>query len=110
MTWTIILPVQHLDRAKSRLHGFDSLARAQLARAFAADVLRAVTACERVTRVIVTTPDEQVRAVASSFGAEVCRDPARGLNPAITRGLELVPAGRPVAVLLADLPSLRAED
>ncbi len=103
-----------------------------LALAIAADCLAACTAALPPGHVFVVSSDRQVRALAGKYGAVLVADPGAGLNAAVTagvaaagtagatRGAAAAPAGlaavaglgepTPVAVLLADLPSVRPDD
>jgi 2-phospho-L-lactate/phosphoenolpyruvate guanylyltransferase len=103
--WTLILPLKGGPAAKSRLG-----APAALATAIALDCLDAVLAVELVTTVVVVTPDPILAAEAVTAGARVRAEstPGGGLLAAVADGLQAVP-GR-CAVLLGDLPALRAED
>lgn len=101
----MILPLKGGPGAKSRLG-----APAALATAIALDCLDAVLAVESVDAVVVVTPDPRLAAEAVAAGARVQAEsaPGGGLLPAINDGLADV-LGR-CAVLLADLPALRADD
>ncbi len=103
--WTVVLPLKGGPTAKSRLG-----APAALATAIALDCLDAVLAAERVSRVVVVTPDAGLAGLARQAGAEVRAEsrPGAGLLAAVADGLRDV-AG-PCAVLLADLPALRPAD
>jgi 2-phospho-L-lactate guanylyltransferase len=81
-----------------------------VALAMAMDCLEAVLACASVTRVVVVTGDDATHDAASRLGAAVVADPPAGggLSAAVRAGLASV-AG-PAAVLLPDLPCLRADD
>ena len=56
-SWTVLLPVKVLARAKSRLAALAGDRRGELALALASDTVCAVLACEEVARVIVVTSD-----------------------------------------------------
>jgi|tagenome__1003787_1003787.scaffolds.fasta_scaffold20793224_2 2-phospho-L-lactate guanylyltransferase len=103
--WTLILPFKGGPGAKSRLG-----APAALATAIALDCLDAVLAVPQVDTVVVVTPDPVLAAEAVAAGALVRTEstPGGGLLAAVADGLEAV-SGR-CAVLLGDLPALRAED
>jgi 2-phospho-L-lactate/phosphoenolpyruvate guanylyltransferase len=106
-----VLPVKHAGHAKSRLTTAPGTDRAGLARAIALDCLAAVRACRAVDRFIVVTSDPVVTAAVRSDDVE--DDPGTGLLGAVGAGVRRAlahsPTG-PVAVLLADLPALRADD
>jgi 2-phospho-L-lactate guanylyltransferase len=110
--WTVVLPVKHADRAKSRLVPPPGVDRVALARAVALDSVAAVVGCELVSRVVVVTSDPVVGASVRT-SADVVPDPAGGLLAAVDAGLQrartATPAS-PVGVLLADVPALAPAD
>jgi 2-phospho-L-lactate guanylyltransferase len=111
--WHLVVPVKGGASAKSRLHPPTGVGREELALALATDCLIACCAGMPPARVLVVTSDERVAQMARSLGARVVADPGAGLNAAIAAGRDQVLADgpeRPVAVLLGDLPALRAED
>lgn len=114
MTWSIVVPVKRPEIAKSRLAEAVGEHRPALARAFAADTVRAALACPRVAEVVVVTDDEAFRDESHALGAVVVADgPDAGLNAALRHGAEAARARRPhapVAALSADLPALRPEE
>lgn len=98
--------MKHGEQAKTRLVTPPQVDRLALARAVALDSVAAVQACPAVQRVVVVTSDPVVRTSLAGHG-DVVADPGSGLLPAIEAGLRDVPSvGRPVAVLLADVPAL----
>jgi 2-phospho-L-lactate guanylyltransferase len=108
-TWTVVIPVKVLARAKSRLATLAGPRRADLALAFASDTVSAAIAVPAVTRVVVVTADDLVGRVVSELGAEVVAEPSGGyggdeLNAAFRIG---APPDGAVAGLTADLPALR---
>lgn len=120
--WHLVLPVKELDRAKTRLVPPSPLARPDLAHAMARDTLEAAVAAVSAERVLVVTSDARAVAAAAELGVRTLPDPAAGLDAAVLAGLRVVreAAGEDartgaetvpgLAVLLGDLPSLRAED
>ncbi len=104
-----MLPVKGGPRAKSRLGASPALSLA-----IADDTLAAVLGCPLVDEVLVVSADEAVlRTIGSRPGVrpviERLDDP--GLLGAVRAGLAaLADRTGPVAVLLADLPALRAQD
>jgi 2-phospho-L-lactate guanylyltransferase len=117
VSWTVIVPLKHLDAAKSRLRGvLGGLDHAGLVAAMAVDTIVAALASPVVSRVVVVTDDERASQEAVSAGAEVISDvPAAGLNPALAYAASLVHARGSVslpgvAALAADLPCLRTAD
>jgi 2-phospho-L-lactate guanylyltransferase len=112
--WGVVVPVKRLDRAKTRLGAYGSALRAELALAFAADVVAAALRCPPVRRVLVVTDDDAAAAVLTGLGALVTPDlPDAGLNPALEHGAALLRAQLPgcgVATVSSDLPCLRPDD
>jgi 2-phospho-L-lactate guanylyltransferase len=89
------------------------VARAELAHAFALDTITAAVAGIQPAQLVVVTSDENTATFVRDQGAVVIADPGGGLNAAIRQGIEYV--GRafgpgPTAVLLGDIPTLRAQD
>ncbi len=113
-SWALVVPVKRLGLAKSRLDGYDAAARAQLALAFAADVVTAALNCPLVGRVLVVTDDQLAAHTLAALGADTTSDGGTGgLNQALALSTEQVRSLHPdvgVAVLPADLPALRPED
>lgn len=112
--WGVVVPVKHLDVAKSRLAVLGDEARRALALAFARDVVAAAVACRAVGRVLVVTDDPQaVRALAGTGAHVVADDPAAGLNAALAHGaaaLTGVAGLAGVAAVSADLPCFTPDD
>lgn len=97
--------------AKSRLHPPAPLSRPDLARAMALDTLEAVCRGLAPQDVLVVTSDASVAGAAEHQGCSVVPDPDGGLNAAIRCGLARAEEpGISLAVMLGDLPALRAED
>jgi 2-phospho-L-lactate guanylyltransferase len=112
LTWSLVVPVKLLARAKSRLVGLVGEDRAALVLAMAADTVAAALACPSVATVIVVSDDQAVRSELASIGALVVADqPGAGLNSALIFGAGQAAArgpGRGRAALTADLPALTA--
>ena len=124
-SWTVLLPVKVLARAKSRLAVLAGDRRHELALALASDTVAAVDACPEVARVIVVTSDPVAGPRLAALGAhivpeaigdpsELTRDSADGsqhaLNAALLWGAAVAARRRPgtgLAALTADLPALR---
>jgi 2-phospho-L-lactate/phosphoenolpyruvate guanylyltransferase len=110
LSWSLVIPVKELARAKSRLSGLAGPRRAELALAMAADTVAAAVACPVIAVVIVVTDDDVAGAALGSLGAVIVPDePAAGLNPALVFGAAYAAArwpGRGRAALAADLPAL----
>ena len=113
-SWGAVVPVKHLDVAKSRLAAYGDAARRELALAFAADVVTAALECPAVAQVLVVTDDADAATVLAALGAVVVPDdPDAGLNPALDHGADLLRAtdeALGVVTLSADLPALRPAD
>jgi 2-phospho-L-lactate/phosphoenolpyruvate guanylyltransferase len=111
LTWSLVVPVKVLARAKSRLAAAAGPHRPALALAMAADTVAAALACPEVARVIAVTDDPQAAQVLAGLGALVISDePGQGLNPALRHGAAVAAArwpGSGIAALAADLPALR---
>ncbi|MFV2195928.1 2-phospho-L-lactate guanylyltransferase [Nocardiopsis sp. LOL_012] len=112
--WSLIVPVKHLDRAKSRLGRSLGPHRGDLALAIACDTVAAALACPGVGAVFAVTGDGRVGARLAALGAVVVGDePGTGLNPALRHGAATARRRLPgygVCALSADLPALRPEE
>lgn len=111
--WTVVVPVKPGGMAKSRLSEFPAQQRSRFASAFALDALDAMLASEAVSRLIVVggTDGEGVLPMEYATSDErlhVTTDPGHGLTEAIDAGLALADPSEPVAIMVADLPALRA--
>jgi 2-phospho-L-lactate guanylyltransferase len=82
-SWTVLLPVKVLARAKSRLAVLAGDRRRDLALALAADTVAAVTACPAVARVVVVTSDPVAGPLLSALGAVIVTDEPAGLTAAL---------------------------
>jgi len=90
-SWTVLLPVKVLARAKSRLAVLAGDRRRDLALALASDTVAAVLACPEVGRVIVVTSDPVAGPRLAALGAIVVPD-----EPADLRGDVASPDAGPV--------------
>jgi 2-phospho-L-lactate/phosphoenolpyruvate guanylyltransferase len=110
-TWSVVMPVKVLARAKSRLAGLAGPRRGELALALACDTVTAVLACDEAARVIVITDDQIAAVTLTGLGALVLPDePRDGLNAALRHGAAqagLRWPGSGTAALSADLAALR---
>src|SRR5580658_1514996 len=129
-SWTVLLPVKVLARAKSRLAVLAGDRRRELALALASDTVAAVLACPEVARVVVVTSDPVAGPLLAALGAIVVPDepadrravrgsldPLEGelgvqdsLNAALRHGAAVAARrwpGTGLAALTADLPALR---
>ena len=111
LTWSLVVPVKVLARAKSRLAVLAGPHRPALALAMAADTVAAALACPDVARVLAVTDDPQAAQALAGLGALVISDePDQGLNPALRHGAAVAASRWPaagIAALAADLPALR---
>jgi 2-phospho-L-lactate/phosphoenolpyruvate guanylyltransferase len=111
LTWSLVIPVKVLARAKSRLTDLAGPRRPELALALAADTVSAAADCPEVAAVIVVSDDPAATAELTDLGALVIPDePDAGLNPALVYGAATAAALHPGAgtgALAADLPALR---
>lgn len=113
--WTVVVPVKSLTAAKSRLAPEHTPAeRAALARAFALDTVDAARTARTVRRVVVVSDEPAIeRELREVPGVEVVPEVGpRGLASAIAHGVAVARAEADVAVavLLGDVPALRAGD
>jgi 2-phospho-L-lactate guanylyltransferase len=77
-SWTVLLPVKVLARAKSRLAVLAGDRRRELALALASDTVTAVLACPEVARVVVVTSDPVAGPLLAALGAVVVPDAPAG--------------------------------
>jgi 2-phospho-L-lactate guanylyltransferase len=73
-SWTVLLPVKVLARAKSRLAVLAGDRRRELALALASDTVTAVLGCPEVARVVVITSDPVAGPLLAGLGAVVVAD------------------------------------
>ena len=110
-TWSVLIPVKVLARAKSRLAELAGPRRGELALALACDTVTAVLRVGQVARAVVITDDPAAADALTRLGALVIPDePDDGLNAALTYGAAVVAGkwpGSGTAALSADLPALR---
>src|SRR5215467_10082354 len=111
LTWSLVVPVKVLARAKSRLASLAGPDRPALALAMAADTVAAALDCPQVGRGIVVTDAPQAAEALAGLGAVVVSDrPGRGLNGALRHGAAHAGSrwpGSGIGGLAADLPALR---
>ncbi|MDE3721638.1 2-phospho-L-lactate guanylyltransferase [Nocardiopsis sp. N85] len=114
MRWSLVVPVKHLGRAKSRLAPALGPHREGLALAIACDTVAAALACPAVAGVFAVTEDPRAGAELAALGAVVVTgEPGTGLNPALTHGARAARWVSPeagVCALSADLPALRSSE
>lgn len=113
-TWSLVVPVKTLSRAKSRLAALAGEARERLALAVALDTVSAASRCPAVRSIVVVTDDPVAAPALAGLGARVVPDvPDAGLNPALRYGARLAADDSGVhgiGALSADLPALRPEE
>ena len=111
-TWAII-PVKHLNEAKSRFSKvLDAENRRRLVLAMLADMLNAVRKAPSISGTTVVSQDRKVLDFAQLNGAFVLIEPDLGLNGALKMAIEhAVDLGATSVLLLpGDLPLLKAAD
>jgi len=124
--WVAVVPVKDPARGKSRLcgsgrggggdagsgvgGGASEVERAQLAQAFAQDVLAALKAAPSVSRVVVITDSDETSRLAEALGCEPLDDPTSELNDAIRFAASSIGADDPICVWVSDLPCLQPDD
>jgi 2-phospho-L-lactate guanylyltransferase len=95
---------------EGRLRAPDGVDRLVLARALALDTVTAAAEAVGASHVLVVTSDPEVLTAIDDLGVTTLADPGGGLNAAVAAGLAALAAERPAAVLLGDVPALRAVD
>jgi 2-phospho-L-lactate guanylyltransferase len=106
-----IVPVGSLDGAKSRLGAvLDAEERLALTVGLTRRTIAAAVAAERIDEVLVITPDDAVRALATELGARPILQRDSGLNHGIVaaRGEALAAHADAVLILPIDLPDVTA--
>lgn len=113
MTTVAVVPIKHLDDAKTRLAGRRTpLERRCLVRNLLWHVLTALQASSLIHRIIVVTPDPGVLRDAEPLGSNGILQTGVGLNAAIKLGRDeaLQYGAHTMLVLLPDLPLLTVTD
>ena len=127
--WVAVVPVKDPVRGKSRLGGgaggggggvgagagvggggASEVERAQLAQAFAQDVLAALKGAPSVRRVVVITDSDETSRLAKALGCESLDDPTSELNDAIKFAAGSIGTDDPICVWVSDLPCLQPDD
>jgi 2-phospho-L-lactate guanylyltransferase len=116
--WWLLVPVKGGGGAKSRLVPPAGAERRSLSRAFALDTIAAAVGAVEPGRVLVVTGSDWLTRALADWPLEVLADPKGGLNAAVAAGLTRLgessatsgARARGVAVLLGDLPAVRAGD
>ena len=104
-----VIPVGHLERAKSRLgEVLDAEERRDLVIGLLERTLAATLGTPGIAETIVVTPDDEVASLADAAGARVIRQADRGLNHGLTeaRSAALDDGATALLVLPADLPAV----
>ncbi|HEY1822773.1 MAG TPA: 2-phospho-L-lactate guanylyltransferase [Trebonia sp.] len=92
-SWTVLLPVKVLARAKSRLAVLAGDRRRELALALASDTVAAVLACPEVARVVVVTSDPVAGPLLARLGAVIVADEPADRSASLAPGtVAAVPA------------------
>jgi 2-phospho-L-lactate guanylyltransferase len=105
----VIIPVGTLDGAKSRLGGsLDAEERRDLAIRLLTRTIAAARSTRGVAEVLVVTPDDDVRALATAGGARSLRQRSQGLNAGLreARTDALGGGADAIAILPIDLPMI----
>jgi 2-phospho-L-lactate/phosphoenolpyruvate guanylyltransferase len=110
MEWSVVVPIKGGQAAKSRLRAPAGVDRIALARSLALDTILAAVEAVAADHVVVVTSDAEVSRNVRALGVHVLDDPRQGLNAAAREGLAAVGVGHAAAVLLGDVPALRAAD
>jgi 2-phospho-L-lactate/phosphoenolpyruvate guanylyltransferase len=112
--WVVVIPAKPLATAKSRLTDAAGSRRPELALAMLLDTIEVTLLTDDVAAVLVVADDDLIAAPVSELGAVVVPDvPGEGLNAAFRYGIEVAVTryrGTGVALLMGDLPALRAHD
>lgn len=106
-----IIPVGTLEGAKTRLGGtLDAEERLDLVTGLLRRTVVAALAVERLSDVLVVSPDREVLRLASGFGARTLRQRSTGLNAGLREARADVVAGGAQAILVlpVDLPFVTA--
>jgi 2-phospho-L-lactate guanylyltransferase len=106
-----IIPVGTLEGAKTRLGStLDAEERLDLVTALLRRTVVAALAVDRLSDVLVISPDRAVLQLAAGFGARTLRQRSLGLNAGLREALQDVVAGGAEAVLVlpVDLPFVTA--
>ncbi|WJR77880.1 2-phospho-L-lactate guanylyltransferase [Bradyrhizobium sp. NP1] len=109
--WALV-PVKRLSEAKQRLSDILSPGeRLTLAQAMLRDVLGSLRAAPSVAGIVVVSADRTVHAIARAFDAKPILDASEsGINDAVRRGFDALPADAGVLVAPSDIPFATPED
>lgn len=113
MTVWAIIPVKHLDKAKSSLAQIlDPQTRRSLVLAMLADMINALGEAPSISKTAVISPDDEVLDFVRANRAEGVKDPGLDINRAFKLAISRAVASGAKAVLLlpGDLPLIRPAD
>jgi 2-phospho-L-lactate/phosphoenolpyruvate guanylyltransferase len=113
--WTVVIPVKAAPVAKSRLRAAtrSAHAHAQLTAAIRSDTFAAATDAASVGRVVVVTDRQQAAPLSAPPGSHLLVQRSPGLNRALAEAAGYAACQWPddgIALLVGDLPALRAAD
>jgi len=105
-SWTVLLPVKVLARAKSRLAALAGDRRGELALALAADTAAAAIGCPEVARVIVITSDPVAGPLLAGLGAVVVPDRPADRQASLGNHADRASTDTPADLRVPDLAEL----
>jgi 2-phospho-L-lactate/phosphoenolpyruvate guanylyltransferase len=113
--WTVVVPVKAASAAKSRLRKAtgSSHAHAELTAAIRTDTLAAASEAASVGRVLIVSDGPPMMLLAAPGGSQLIVQHSPGLNRALTEAAGYAARRWPddgIALLVGDLPALRAAD
>jgi 2-phospho-L-lactate guanylyltransferase len=113
--WTVVVPVKAAPAAKSRLRAATGSARAhaELTAAIRTDTLAAASAAASVGQVLIVTDRRQAPRAAGPGASHLLVQHSPGLNAALAEAAGYAARRWPqdgIALLVGDLPALRAAD
>ncbi len=104
-----IVPIKGLEMAKARLAEPTAGERQALALKMARVTLGALSACRKISKIIVISPDKQVVTLANELGCVSISDPDKGLNAAYASGMDFARAKAAHLILLMPSDFLRLD-
>jgi 2-phospho-L-lactate guanylyltransferase len=107
-----VMPVKHLNQAKSRLASCLGEYRAEFAKCLMLHTLDALQGAGVFDGIVVVTPDARVAEIVAANGAQVVEDRGASLNEACSLGLSAARSGGADLMVLvhADLALLHSDD
>ena len=109
-SWTVLLPVKVLARAKSRLAVLAGDRRGELALALAADTAAAAIGCPEVARVIVITSDRVAGPLLAGLGAVIVPDRPADRQASLGNHADGASTGTPADLRVPDLAELSIQE